>query len=228
MGGMTVAHFSRRFERELGSRKFSCWLLQVYLLSIPLIWTMASQTSDLHYAGPYPVLGGLLYLFYKYTPRLHPRFFGIFGFHVSEKAIPYCFALQVILFHGFNTFIPTLCGLVAGWVSILYTMNVPDFVADFVSSCLGRLVEAPPAMIVPRGARTNNAAGRGGAGYVSTNNTRPRAAVATAPRAPQPPSQASIEQLAAMGFDRDTVVRALQQSNNNVERALDRLLSGGH
>ena len=88
LGNLIVAHFSRRFERELGSRKYVLWLTQVYIVTIPLIWTVAMILGDVTYAGPYPTLGALLYLFYRYTPRLHPRFFGVLGFHISEKAIP--------------------------------------------------------------------------------------------------------------------------------------------
>ena len=43
---------------------------------------------------------------------------------------------------------------------------------------------------------------------------------------PQPPSQESIDQLTAMGFERDAVVRALSLTDNNVEAAANRLLSG--
>ncbi len=44
--------------------------------------------------------------------------------------------------------------------------------------------------------------------------------------APQPPSPEAIEQLTAMGFERDAVVRALGAADNNVEAAANRLLSG--
>lgn len=43
---------------------------------------------------------------------------------------------------------------------------------------------------------------------------------------PDPPSPDAIETLTAMGFDRDAVIRALRLSDNNVEHAANRLLSG--
>ena len=151
LGNLIVAHFSRRFERELGSRKYVLWLTEVYLVAIPLIWTVAVIImGDLTYAGPYPTLGALLFLFYRYTPRLYPRFFGVLGFHLSEKAIPYVFALQMVAYRGMATLIPTLCGCVAGWLAISYPMDVPNGMADFFSSCVSRLVEEPPAMLAPR------------------------------------------------------------------------------
>jgi uncharacterized UBP type Zn finger protein len=48
--------------------------------------------------------------------------------------------------------------------------------------------------------------------------------VAAAP--PPPPPEEAIEQLTAMGFDRQRVLDALQSTHNNVEHAADRLLSG--
>ncbi len=47
-----------------------------------------------------------------------------------------------------------------------------------------------------------------------------------APRPPPPPPEEAIAQLTGMGFDRQAVIRALQQSDNNVEGAANRLLMG--
>ena len=49
---------------------------------------------------------------------------------------------------------------------------------------------------------------------------------AAAPRPPPPPPEESIAQLTGMGFDREAVIRALQQTDNNVEAAANRLLMG--
>ena len=49
-----------------------------------------------------------------------------------------------------------------------------------------------------------------------------------APRraAPTPPPENAIQQLMALGFDRDRSMEALQSTNNNVEAAANRLLNG--
>ena len=47
-----------------------------------------------------------------------------------------------------------------------------------------------------------------------------------APHPPPPPSEEAIAQLTSMGFDRQAVIRALQQTDNNVEGAANRLLMG--
>ena len=44
--------------------------------------------------------------------------------------------------------------------------------------------------------------------------------------APPPPPEEAIETLMAMGFHREAVVRVLQQCDNNVEVAANRLLGG--
>jgi uncharacterized UBP type Zn finger protein len=40
-----------------------------------------------------------------------------------------------------------------------------------------------------------------------------------------PPDEAAIDQLVLMGFPRDKVIEALQNSHNDVNRAADRLLT---
>ena len=53
-----------------------------------------------------------------------------------------------------------------------------------------------------------------------------RAPPPAAPRPPLPPPEEAIAQLTGMGFDRQAVIRALQQTDNNVEAAANRLLMG--
>lgn len=43
---------------------------------------------------------------------------------------------------------------------------------------------------------------------------------------PPPPSEDAIEQLMALGFDRERALVALQSTDNNVEAAANRLLNG--
>eukprot|EP00957_Ditylum_brightwellii_P125548 9569738-Ditylum_brightwellii.AAC.1 len=57
------------------------------------------------------------------------------------------------------------------------------------------------------------------------NNAPPPAAAAQQFQ-PTPPSEEAIAQLTSMGFEREAVVRVLQQCDNNVEVAANRLLSG--
>ena len=51
-----------------------------------------------------------------------------------------------------------------------------------------------------------------------------RAAAPAAPPPPPPPPEEAISQLTSMGFAREAVIRALQQTDNNVEAAANRLM----
>jgi hypothetical protein len=61
---------------------------------------------------------------------------------------------------------------------------------------------------------------------------RPRRAVdggratppATVHRPPPTPPEEAIDQLTSMGFERQAVIRALQQTDNNIEAAANRLM----
>ncbi len=78
---------------KMGSRKFSTFLCFVccigitweILLSGFLLPSNADSFGSIRSSGPYSLLGAMLYLFHKYTPRLHPRIVSVLGFELSEK-----------------------------------------------------------------------------------------------------------------------------------------------
>mmetsp|Transcript_7017 Transcript_7017/g.10640 ORF Transcript_7017/g.10640 Transcript_7017/m.10640 type:complete len:291 (+) Transcript_7017:364-1236(+) len=215
VGLLVLVNLSRRLERELGTRKFSLWLLGVGVISTIIQLLIFGQILDsLIYSGPYPSIGAVVWMFHTTAPRLHPRFFGLCGIHFSEKSMGYVFCLQIILFRGLNSVIPCSCGMVASQLfrtipPLQKALDVPDGIASMVAATLQRFVEDPPVPLVP-----------------TTRQSRQRA-----PPPPvvavMPPPEAAIEQLTSMGFDRDSVLHALQASQNNVERAADILLTGG-
>ena len=102
--------------------------------------------------------------------------------------------------------------------------------------------DVPQTVTGRRGGGRGAARGAGGAGGAQRQRVAPAnfggaagggggaaAAMAAAqqqPPPPPPPSEEAIAQLTAMGFDRQAVVRALGQTDNNVEAAANRLLSG--
>jgi hypothetical protein len=267
-GGLLLLFLSRKMEREMGSRKFSVFYLLVTTAAMAmelilvhtdmLLILSSSSSSKWQYAGPYAVLGALFWLFHKFTPRLHPRFFGVAGFNFSEKSFYYLWFLQVATAVRWHTATAVATGVLVG---VIYTnaapvawlklLDVPDVVAAMCSKFGERvLLQAPPRMMVPSG---NNGGGNPG-------NLRQRPAGA-APEHPifghapppmphggqqhppggqmpppaqqqqrdfpptPPPDEASIDQLVLMGFSRDKVVEALQNSHNDVNRAADRLLT---
>ena len=79
----------------------------------------------------------------------------------------------------------------------------------------------PPRPLAGPGGQQGQAGRRGGA---QQGGGAPAAEPQQAPN--QPPPQEAIDQLMGMGFDQDRVVRALQETGNNVQVAADRLLTG--
>lgn len=256
MGGMLLTLFAKQFEREMGSRKFSVFLLVITITAIIFEWfyvtTAAAgmHTTGLHYQGPYAALGALMYLYHKYTPRLHPRFWGMLGFTFSEKSLYYIWFIQVVGYGGWNTILASSFGFFAAHVymstNLHQTIDLPDVVAKPLIAIGTRISDPPPRLLATgQGGR----AGRGmapAAAAIAGNDAVQRmlraqqeairqnphlaemAGAAPPPQpstTPAPPDPAAIEQLTSMGFDRQRVMEALQLSNNNVERAADRLLS---
>jgi hypothetical protein len=138
-------------------------------------------------------------------------------------------------------------------IDVFKNLDVPDPLAVILSDIGSRISESPPhilATAAPRGVVGGAAAGAGarrqprpaggggaaaavaaaaaaGGGFgqapPSAPNVRP--AVAAAHRPPPIADPAAIEQLVMMGFSRPQVIEALQWSNNDVQRAADRLLT---
>eukprot|EP00543_Licmophora_paradoxa_P002439 CAMPEP_0202455108 /NCGR_PEP_ID=MMETSP1360-20130828/12714_1 /ASSEMBLY_ACC=CAM_ASM_000848 /TAXON_ID=515479 /ORGANISM="Licmophora paradoxa, Strain CCMP2313" /LENGTH=134 /DNA_ID=CAMNT_0049074605 /DNA_START=97 /DNA_END=501 /DNA_ORIENTATION=- len=133
------------------------------------------------------------------------------------------------------TLIPTFSGIFAGYIMAaippLNQWDIPDTVARiFTNRFLQSFIDDPPTPTIVATGRHNPFAGIGDA------PPPPRRQRAAAPPPPQPetqfqqlppPPESSIEQLTSMGFQRDAVIQALRTSHNDVERAADRLLSGG-
>jgi UBA/TS-N domain len=218
---MTLIPLMKRFERELGTRKFIVFLGMVTIFSI-IFQVVAAQLlmeDGLRYSGPYPILGALLWLFHVYIPRLHPQFFGLLGFQFSEKSIQYAFGLQAVMYRGRTSLLPTCCGMLASYMVCLSPWNkfdLPDAIVSVSTSIFDRFLDAPPNVVAFQPAPANRTA------PAPLERPIPQPMFQQLP----PPEESSIEQLTSMGFEREAVLRALQESHNHVERAADRLLSG--
>ncbi|KAI2495384.1 Ubiquitin associated domain [Fragilaria crotonensis] len=223
VGLLLMVNFSRRFEREMGARKYCVWLLGVMLLSTAFQILLALLYAEgFQYSGPYPTIGALVLMFHMYTPRLHPRFFGMFGLHFSEKTMGYVFCAQIMFYRGYASLAPCLCGAMSAWLMTTFAsqLDVPESLASTMTTAFSRFVAEPPAPQIQQQPQRV-------ARPMGTPGPVPRE-MAAAPMFEQlpPPSESSIEQLTSMGFDREAVLRALQQSHNDVERAADKLLTG--
>lgn len=204
----------------MGSRRFGAFIVYVSFLSTILELVFFNIFFDTErYSGPYPQLGAVLALYHKFTPRLHPKFFGILGYDFSEKSITYGLCAQVMLSGGMSTIVPTMIGFLSGMLCVNFSENqLPEFVyslAAIIGNAL--LVDEAPAIMMSRSVQR----GAGGGG----GNRPRRAAAPPTPRAPPPPPpEEAITMLTSMGFEREAVIRALQQTDNNVEAAANRLM----
>ena len=206
----------------MGSRRFGAFIVYVSFLSTILELGFFNIFFDTErYSGPYPQLGAVLALYHKFTPRLHPKFFGILGYDFSEKSITYGLCAQVMLSGGMSTIVPTMIGFLSGMLCVNFSENqLPEFVYSLAAIIGNALfVDEAPAIMMSRSVQ-RGAGGGGGGG-----NRPRRAAAPLAPRAPPPPPpEEAITMLTSMGFEREAVIRALQQTDNNVEAAANRLM----
>jgi len=259
----------RRFEREMGTHNFASFLLLKCLLLSTILQCFISELFDIQGSfapGPYPHIGTLLYLYFRYTPKVYPKFIGLFGFDFSEKSLTYCFAIQLLAADGWSSFTPAACGFLTGILMLSSLTPLARLEIHFPRilirplSIIGRFLgledlrASPPVGVslpvrggrVERMSRLERGGNRGmrqhrlvpdhargaesvpapvGRASNSGNNDVTRQQFQTPPPPPLPSPEA-ILQLTAMGFEREDVVRALQTTDNNVEAAANRLLSG--
>lgn len=215
----------RRFERMLGSRKFGAFALMVCGIATSLVTGLVvivgerARDEGFTYlrvaSGPYALIFGM-YSLYSLVPAARPRLVGFAGIDVSDKSLMYLAAAQLLLSNGLRSIVPGVAGLLAGAAYLsdvlkLYTWVLPKALDRFLMPRPG-----PGPDFSAARARQNAAAG----------DAAPRHEPFQRPSAPVEPSQDHVESLVAMGFDRERAVAALRNSNNNLELAANRLLSG--
>lgn len=229
-GGLLFMYFARQFEREMGSRKATMFTIFVHSFAMALETFLVPfalyHDFNLRYTGPYAMIGAYFYLFHRYTPRITPTFFSMLGFNFSDKLFHYIWFLQVSGSAGFSSGLMVGIGAMAAMiyekVPLLRSLDVPDSLASVVGNLTSHIADGPPRTVLP---------GRGGgAPPVARAAAAMAAAAATAAPPPQPPRAVTadpeaIEQLTMMGFPRPLVEDALKATNNDVQRAADRLLT---
>lgn len=246
LGGLWMVWHLRRLEREFSTRKTVVWGAWVTLTSHVLYhvlftpylryYNVIDSKNDMTTTGPYALLGALMYYFHHYTPRITPTFVTVLGFSFSDKLWHYLWFAQVVVSgNGTASMLQAGLGYLASaaydrWLSSprrggLLHLDVPDAVARVVGRAVSHLVSdgAPRTVLPPPGGR-----GGGGGGPPVAAAAAPAAAARR--RAPPPPpvsvpDEASVEQLTNMGFPRPRVVEALRVTDNDVQRAAERLLT---
>ncbi|KAK1946862.1 Rhomboid-like protein 20 [Phytophthora citrophthora] len=192
----------------------------------------------------------------EFIPKLSPKSFSVWGLHFSDKSSTYMLMLMLFArdFRSFVPFLGgSILGFLFSSTP-LGRLRLPSFVCS-IFGLLHPLFEVVPAstLALQRQRRTIEAQrrvnarfnrGRPGAPAVEGQGFRdqllpgaggmmpggPPAAAAGGMLPPHmaaaPPSEDAIEQLMALGFDRERALQALQSTDNNVEAAANRLLNG--
>ena len=245
-----LGHFLRRLEQELSSRRLVAWiiLLEATYVFVRLCAVATLDEEVIYFFvapgfanGPYLFVGGILQWYIACVPRLHPRFLSstTLGISLSEKSLPYFWALYILTTKGSASLFVGAIGVLASaiYFFLLSTTNnngtsnipfvdLPEFVVKLLPwESIGGLflIDASPKVYAPFITRGGLMAARGGPRRQrrAPQVEPPPVAVAVAV-----PSPEKIAQLTSMGFEEDRVKEALRVSDNNVERAANILLTG--
>merc|ERR1712232_847215 len=134
-------------------------------------------------------------------------------------------ALQITCSGGISSALPVFCGIVSGFVYSFFSIMGAGFVDQPIMANQQREQKRRRARQQFFG-EENAKLGRNRVPNanvnVNANNNNP---APTTANLIHPPSEEAIESLTSMGFDRQSVIRTLQQCDNNVEIAANRLLS---
>ncbi|XP_010505880.1 PREDICTED: rhomboid-like protein 18 [Camelina sativa] len=214
--GLYLLYFFRVFERQIGSNKYSVFILFSGAVSLILETILLSlfkdPTANLLTSGPYAVIFASFVPFFLDIPVT--KRFGVFGVPFSDKSFIYLAGVQLLLSSWKRSILTGFCGIIAG---SLYRLNIfgirkakfPQFMASFFSrfSLPSLSSQSQPQR------RTSPNLGR--------QSVR-------AFRAPMPsttePSEEAIATLVSMGFDQNAARQALVHARNDVNAATNILL----
>ncbi|OAY40202.1 rhomboid-like protein 20 [Manihot esculenta] len=219
--GLYLLYYFRVFERQIGSNKYSVFILFSIIFSLLFevlaLRLLRDPTPNLVTTGPYGVIFASFVPFYFDIP-VSTRF-RVFGVHFSDKSFIYLAGLQLLLSSWKRSLLPGMCGIFAG---SLYRLNIfrirkakfPEFITSFFS----RL--SWPSTGSPRGATTRNIAGS-----VPSHPGRQVGRTYPTPIVPpMEPPEDSIATLVSMGFDRNAARQALVQARNDINAATNILI----
>ncbi|XP_057785288.1 rhomboid-like protein 20 [Salvia miltiorrhiza] len=226
--GIYLLYYFRVFERQIGSNKYTVFIIFSIAVSILLevlaLLLLKDPSLNILTSGPYGLIFSSFVPFYFDIP-VSTRF-RVFNLNFSDKTFIYLAGLQLFLSSWKRSMLPGICGILAG---SLYRLNVlrirrmkfPEAIASFFS----RL--SLPSM----GSSSTSATGssRNVLGSAPTSYPgRQMEGNYPAPTAMEPPED-SISTLVSMGFDRNSARQALVRARNDINAATNILLeSQGH
>ncbi|KAF5181543.1 Rhomboid-like protein [Thalictrum thalictroides] len=247
MFGLYLLYYFRVFERQIGSNKYSVFILFSVIVSslfeIVALAFLKDPSLNLVASGPYGLVFSSFVPFFFDIP-VSTRF-RIFGINFSDKSFVYIAGLQLLLSSWKRSILPGVCGVLAGAFFRLNLfgirkMKFPEFITSFFSR-----LSWPTVGGSPPSASSGNVIGsipsyRGReveasifltafvlsildfvpASIFAFGNYASAAPITTTAE----PSESSIATLISMGFDRNSARQALVQARNDVNVATNILL----
>eukprot|EP00252_Welwitschia_mirabilis_P025054 TRINITY_DN7685_c0_g1_i1.p1 TRINITY_DN7685_c0_g1~~TRINITY_DN7685_c0_g1_i1.p1 ORF type:complete len:293 (+),score=36.79 TRINITY_DN7685_c0_g1_i1:209-1087(+) len=222
MFGLYLLYYFRVFERQIGSNKYSVMILFTTIFStlLELFVVVLRRESLLNgvASGPYSVIFSLFVPFFLDIP-VSTRF-QMFSVRLSDKSFVYLAGLQLLLSSWKRSFIPGICGVIAG---IFYRLNIfriqrfklPKWVTSTSSWLFAPIVSSRPSNAPLRRLATRETINAPLGQQFQGNWGAPSLTA----------SEEAISILVSMGFDRASATQALVQSRNDVNAAADLLLS---
>ncbi|KAL5720251.1 Rhomboid-like protein 20 [Ranunculus cassubicifolius] len=224
MFGLYLLYYCRVFERQIGSNKYSVFILFSMVASsifeILALTLFKDPALNLLASGPYGLIFSSFVPFYFDIP-VSTRF-RIFGISFSDKSFVYLAGLQLLLSSWKRSLLPGACGVLAGFLYRLNFLGIrkikfPEFIASFFSR-LSWPTTGGSSPTPSTGNIIGNAPSfRGREVEGNYPGTAPFASTLE-------PSESSIATLESMGFDRNSARQALVQARNDVNVATNILL----
>nr|ACU18523.1 unknown [Glycine max] len=222
MFGLYLLYYFRVFERQVGSNKYSVFIvfsiLTSLLLEVLAVALLKDPTANLVTPGPYGLIFASFVPFFFDIP-VSTRF-RVFSFLFSDKSFIYLAGLQLLLSSWKRSILPGMCGILAG---SLYRLNVfyirKAKFPEMISSLFSRI--SLPSMGSPRAPSSARNVVRNLPSYPTHQMERNYPAPM---QAAVEPTEDSITTLVSMGFDRNSARQALVQARNDVNVATNILL----
>ncbi|WOK93615.1 rhomboid-like protein 20 isoform X2 [Canna indica] len=219
--GLYLIYYFRIFERQIGSNKYSVFVLFSSIVST--LFEIAAlrllKDSRVLASGPYGLIFASFIPFFLDIPVTSR--FRMLGLKFSDKSAVYFAGFQLLLYSWKRSFIPGICGLVAGFLFRINAFGIRRLkFPKKIASAVSRLFLSSSTS----SSRSSSANVRGNArvSYIDHHVQRNYPSAGLIPM-PEPP-ESSIATLVSMGFDSNAARQALMQARNDVNVATNILL----
>ncbi|CAO2177844.1 unnamed protein product [Urochloa humidicola] len=216
--GAALLYYFRVFERQIGSNKYTIFIVFSTLVSVLLqilaLGYLKDPSINPLMSGPYGLIFASYVPFFFDIPISMK--FRISGLSLSDKSFVYLAGLQLLFSSGRRSIVPGVSGILAGLLYRLNTFGIRRLkFPEFATSLFSRL-SWPFSTNPYQGLPTTENDGRIPSHQVHQTEG--------AHAATQDPSESSIAALVSMGFDRSSAIQALALTNYDVNLASNILL----